>query len=263
MKRLRLTAVAAMIMAATAIGFAADKRPEWTKGYFDDLTNSYITTSKGTGNSREEARNNALKQVDYDRSRATGLRTEVRVSPSGDVYVSGSDNLTVKARVIDEYAEVLPNAAYEVYVLVQVANNPGLPYESVTVSEKYKFSPSVFVPGMAQIAKGSVGKGAMFIALEAAGIGAIVYTECERANYASKINKTHNAKIKQRYIDKANNWETGRNISIAATCAIYAWNVIDGIVAKGKKHVVADRNEFAIAPYWSPEGTGIALNFTF
>lgn len=259
-----LICVAMLMLPATQIqALAADSKPAWVNGYFDDLTNSYITTAQGIGATRDQARQKALQQVDYDRSHATGFRANISVSPSGDVYVTGNDQLTVKARVIDEYSEPLPDGTYRVSILVQVANNPRLPYESVRVTDRYKFTPAVFVPGMAQLKKGSVAKGAMFIALEAVGIGSIILTECQRASYTSKINQTHNASIRQSYIDKADNWQTGRDIAIAATCAVYVWNVIDGIVAKGKKHVVADRTQFALAPYCTPQASGLALNITF
>ena len=36
-----------------------------------------------------------------------------------------------------------------------------------------------------------------------------------------------------------NGWSgTVRNIAIAGAAAVYIWNVIDGMTAKGKKHIV-------------------------
>ena len=68
-----------------------------------------------------------------------------------DVKVDGNHNLIAKARVIDEYVERIEPGRYRVYLLVQTAKNPTLGYEHVKVTERYPFSPRVFVPGMAQL----------------------------------------------------------------------------------------------------------------
>jgi hypothetical protein len=127
-----------------------------------------------------------------------------------------------------------------------------------------RFSPRVFVPGMAQIHKGSTLKGTLFIAGEVAMIGGIVLAESLRASYNSKINTTHSAADKKTYINNAGNWQNIRNGFIAGAAAVYVWNVIDGIVAKGKKRVVVFGNtNLRIMPYATPEAGGVmfALNF--
>lgn len=243
---------------------AGDGRPEWTGGYFRDLDYTFIKTVHAEGSTREMSRNNALQQVVADASRETGMRHNVQIAPSGEIFVSGNDDLTVKARAVDEWSRRLPDGAYETFLLVQVAKNPTYPYESVRVTDKYSFTGDAFVPGMAQFRKGSVGKGVFFISAEVVSIGALIACECQRSSYNSKIGQTHNQELKKSYIDKANNYQTGRNIAIAATCAFYTWNVIDGIVAKGRKHVVTGKAPaMAVAPYWSPEGQGLAMQITF
>lgn len=264
MNRLSGLATAAIFAVACFSSHAADGRPDWTDGYFRDLDYTFIKTVHAQGHTRETARNNALQQVVADASRETGMRATVQIAPSGEIYVSGTDDLTVKARAIDEWSRQLPNGDYQTYLLVQVAKNPTYPYEPVTVSDKYSFSPDVFVPGMAQFRKGSKGKGIFFISAEVVSVGALIACECQRASFNSKIGQTHNQELKKSYIDKANTYETGRNIAIAATCAFYAWNVIDGIVAKGRKHVHTGRvPSMAFAPFWSSEGQGLAMQITF
>jgi hypothetical protein len=128
----------------------------------------------------------------------------------------------------------------------------------------YGFSPRVFVPGMAQLHKGSTLKGTLFIAGEVAMIGGIVLAESLRASYNSKINTTHSAADKKTYINNADNWQNIRNGFIAGAAAVYVWNVIDGIVAKGKKHVIVlGSTNLRIMPYATPEAGGVmfALNF--
>jgi hypothetical protein len=54
-----------------------------------------------------------------------------------------------------------------------------------------------------------------------------------------------------------------RNGFIAGATALYAWNVIDGIVSKGKKHIQIGDANLKIAPYASPYAGGISLAFNF
>ncbi|MDE7407942.1 MAG: hypothetical protein K2M76_05930 [Muribaculaceae bacterium] len=244
--------------------YAADGRPDWTDGYFQDLDYTFIKSVQAEGSTRDIARKNALQQVVADASRETGMRATVQIAPSGEIYVSSADDLTVKARAIDEWCQYLPNGSYRAYLLVQVAKNPTYPYETVHITDKYRFSPDVFIPGMAQLRKGSKAKGILFITAEIVSVGALISCECQRASYESKIGQTHSPDLKRTYIDKANNYANGRNIAIAATCAFYAWNVIDGIIAKGRKHVETGRTpSMAIAPYLSHEGQGLAMQITF
>lgn len=264
MKWLKYLSALALLAVVSFSSYAGDGRPDWTDGYFRDLDYTFIKSVQAEGSTRDIARNNALQQVVADASRETGMRATVQIAPSGEIYVSSSDNLTVKARAIDEWCQRLPNGVYQAYLLVQVAKNPTYPYEPVRVTDKYSFSPDVFVPGMAQFRKGSKGKGILFISAEIVAIGALITCECQRATYESKIGQTHSPELKRTYIDKANNYATGRDIAIAATCAFYAWNVIDGIIAKGRKHVESGRApSMAIAPFWSPEGQGLAMQITF
>lgn len=128
---------------------------------------------------------------------------------------------------------------------------------------RYPFSARVFVPGMAQLHKGSTFKGATFIAAEAIAVGGIVIFEGLRSSYKTKINTTHDVQDRQNYIDKTNNMQNLRNGFIAGALAVYAWNVIDGIVAKGKKHVELGRVELRFAPFATPEAGGLAMNIQF
>ena len=54
-----------------------------------------------------------------------------------------------------------------------------------------------------------------------------------------------------------------RNGFIAGAAAIYAWNIIDGIVAKGKQHVVIGDIALNIAPYATHLSQGVSINATF
>lgn len=240
----------------------AQERPQWTNGYFEESKNSYIEVVVGEGYDLEDAKKKATQQIIARRSLATGTDATVS-SLNNNLQVVSEKKLIVNARIVDEYHERLSAGIYKVYLLVQTAKNPTFTLEPVTVSEKYPFSARVFVPGMAQIYKGSVAKGACFIAGEVVFIGGIVAAECLRNNYEQQIGMTHNSILKQQYANKANACIITRNVCIAGAAALYVWNVIDGIVAKGKKHVMVGTAQLHMAPYATYDGGGLAMRFNF
>ncbi|MDR1407377.1 MAG: hypothetical protein LBJ23_04945 [Tannerella sp.] len=241
---------------------SSQAKPSWTDGYFLEKKNSYIEVASATGYTEEEARNRAAAVIVERRSGATGQRVTVQVR-GNNVMVSGNDHLTVKSRVIDEYRE-LCDGQHRVYILVQTAKNPTFEFEPVKVTSDYGFLPGAFLPGMAQLQKGSKVKGILFIAGEITLVGGVVVAESLRASCTSKINDTHSADSRQTYIDDANNWESMRNVFIAGAAALYVWNVIDGIAAKGRKHVVMlGDNRLDIMPFATPHAGGISLALHF
>jgi hypothetical protein len=245
------------------------KRPNWTYGMHRDLANSYIEESHATGPDEGEARDKAATEIIKRRIAGTGLRTQVQVEGSR-IHVTGGDNgTTVKSRVLDTYTERLGAGEWRVYLLVQTAKNPELEFEDVAVTDHYKFSPAAFVPGLAQFKKGSTAKGLFIIGGEVAFIGGIIWAENQRATYNSKINTTHNTTARKDYIDKANNYETMRNVMIGGAVAVYLYNIIDAVASKGKKHVVVlgdahlDVNPFASPMMNGSMASGVSLTFTF
>ena len=239
---------------------STQEKPAWVDGYFEDLNNSYIEKADASGYSQDEARNKAANVIMKQRGSATG----VRVDANGNILSIGENSLTVKARVVDEYTEHCSDGMYHVYLLVQTAKNPTYDYERLKLTKDYPFSPRVFVPGMAQLYKGSTAKGVSFIVGHIAFIGGIIVCEELRASYASKINTTHDVQKMQNYINNADNMQTARNVFIAGTAALYVWNVIDGIAAKGKKHVIVlGDNNLKVAPYVMPNSTSVMLSFNF
>lgn len=260
-----LTAMVCVLFPSLTMGqYASPKEcPTWVKkSFFADRPNSYVEVVSATGYSEDNARGKAAQVIVQRRSLTSGQQTSISIV-NGRIQVDGSDNLTVKARIIDEYSERMAPGEYRSHLLVQTAKNPELTFEPVSITDRYPFSARVFVPGMAQLHKGSTTKGVLFIVGEVAAIGGIVAFEGLRASNQSKINSTHNATDRQHYIDKADQMQNIRNGFIAGAVAIYAWNVIDGIVAKGKKHVVIGHAEMNFAPYASSESAGVAMSMKF
>ena len=264
MKHYIVLIVASILLPSFAMGQyrSTTERPSWVNGYFTERANSYVEVVSATASSENDARNKAAQVIVERRSLATGQQAKISIK-DGNISVSGSDMLTVKSRIVDQYTECLNNNQYRVNLLVQTAKNPEYQLEPVYVTNKYKFSPRVFVPGMAQIYKGQNTRGALFITGEALAIGGIVAFEGMRASYQSKIKRTHNAKQIQAYVQKSDNMVNIRNGFIAGAAAIYVWNIIDGIVAKGKKHVVVGNIKMDVAPYATHQSQGVNINATF
>lgn len=249
-----------LLMAGQSI-FAQDK-PKWADGYFKEANNSYVEVVVGFGYDLDDAKNKAMQQIVERRSLATGTDAVVTVQ-GGNLQITREKKLVVSARIVDEYYEHIAAGQYKYYLLVQTAKNPSYTVEPVTVSEKYPFSARVFVPGMEQIYKGSVTKGVCFITGEVVFIGGVVVAECLRVDYENKIAMTHNASLKQQYLDYANTCEIVRNVSIAGMAAVYVWNIIDGIVAKGKRHVFLGDMAMRFSPYVDMNSVGLAFNMNF
>lgn len=257
-----------LLLPFCSLGQNPDTKPEWaSSGFFKEARNTYIESVTAFGYDIESARQKAIKNVVQRRGLASGSEAIVDISSNReDVFVQISDDLTAKCRVISEWTEKVPNG-YNVFLLVQTAKNPEYEYDPINLTNKYKFSPRVFIPGMAQLYKGSYSKGIGFIVSEVVCIGGIVSTECLRVHYNSLINSTYNATIRQDYIEKSRICITARNICIAGTVVVYIWNVIDGITAKGITHIEIGENQLSVSPQTLRVGNhnafGIALNLRF
>lgn len=152
------------------------------------------------------------------------------------------------------------------YFLFQTGESPGKSHktwEKIDVTDKYPFSARVFVPGMAQIYKGSPGKGSGFIMGEVLFIGGIVATEFMRVNYLQQVSQTHKMTDKNTYAQNARICAITRNACIGGAVALYLWNIIDGAVAKGREHIQMNEKVLAFHPYLTSDHSGIAMNLKF
>lgn len=258
-----LTSGLFVLLGGMLIPLWAQSRPDWLDESMRDLSaNSYIKVVKGEGRNYETSRNEALKNAVAERGLSVGMAVKLGISADGSLsVVDGGKEMRPYIRVLDDYNEYVGDRCVY-YLLIQVGRYSA-DYDPVKVTDCYPFSARVFVPGMAQIYKGQVGKGVGFIVGEVAFIGGIVASECLRASYISKMNATRYVKQRQVYADNANICALSRNISIAGAAAVYVWNIIDGAVAKGRKHVLIGDARLQFAPYATPDASGLALSLTF
>ncbi len=243
-------------------GSFAQKRPEWTNGYFKDVRNSYIECVWADGYESTDAREKAMQQIAIRRDVTTGKDVNVSMQDN-DIKIEGNHNLIIKARIIDEYIERIESGRYRVYLLVQTARNPTLEYEQVKVTRRYPVSPRILIPGMAQIHKGRTGRGAFFITTELIFASFATAFELQRSSYKSKIFKTNDLSERESYMKRIDRMKKPRDRFAIAAVAIYFWNLIDGIAAKGDSHVVVKKSKVKLTPYATVQSAGVSLSLNF
>lgn len=251
-----------IVLLITGLNVYSQERPKWTNGYFEEINNSYIEVVVGFGYDLNDAKEKAIKQIIERRSLATGTDATVSLE-NNNVQITSKKKLVVNSRIIDEYYERLAPGEYKVYLLVQTAKNPTLKLEPVTVSDKYPFSARIFIPGMEQIYKGSIAKGACIIAGEALCISGIILCENQRASYYKKMKEQ--PRFAKTYNTKSDNWKNGRNVCIGAAAVLYIYNLIDAVASKGARRVfIKKRNsELALLPMDDYKNTGLSLVWKF
>lgn len=250
----------ALLWCATAE--AQSVEPKWKSQGLMDLTYSYVEVVSADASTVTDARDKAALAIVQRRNLAAGAELNVKVV-DGKITSTGDQKMIVNARILDEYVEEIGYNNWRVYLLVQTLKHPQYNFEPVSVTDEYPFGARAFVPGMQQLYKGQKTKGILFIAGEVACVGGIVVSEGLRTSNINLINSTHNAQQRARYTDNANMWQNVRNGFIAATAAVYVWNVVDALTSKGARYVKQGSAQFAMAPYASSETVGFAMNIKF
>lgn len=154
----------------------------------------------------------------------------------------------------------------EFYTLYAVACPNVVPqFDGFYFTDKYGASAMVrsLVPGWGQIYKGSAVKGYSILGGEAACVAGIIWCENQRASYYKKMKEQ--PKFAQTYNTKSDNWENGRNVCIGAAAALYVYNLIDAVAAKGARRVVVKRNSanMTFVPMIDNESAGLSFIWKF
>ena len=235
MKKTILLSLIVLLLSPLAYCQGEKAKPQWVDYpvHFDGKNSKLITLS-GYDITKEEARKNAVKSLE-----------------------EGGRKLNEGYRIIEEYFDIQGIMAYG-YFLVQVANElKCTDWEPVEMNTtKYPFSARCFVPGMAQIYKGSTVKGGLIIGGEILGVAGIVAGFSMKAQNERWMLESKKASDKQDYADRADMWQNIGYGCIAFTAALYIYNVIDGAIAPGKEHIQIGSKSFnyAIVPTLSSRG---------
>jgi len=260
-------------------------KPRWmTSSLPTPKSPGYIFISaQGSGASLEEARQRALvnltSKLEHERGLVVSSTVKIEKTSERNSAPAKNQSFTLEAsekgkqinltcRVIDEYWEH-SHGLYMVTELYTVNDNKspgqGSYSDDIKLTTSYGVAPMFYslIPGVGQFYKGSYLKGGLMLGGTVVGAAAIVLCENQRADYAKKM------KERPQYFDfyrnKKSNWETGRNVAIGVTAALYAYNLIDALVAPGRRRVVVSgkKYDYAVAPVIAEDsfGIGLALNF--
>lgn len=233
---------------------------------------------------REKRINVSIESTEVERTEERGLIETSSYSYSSEIILKikqGENEIPIICRTIDEYW-VENNSGFAIDVLYVVPSvfyfgvdqinstfmRPALENEELIISSNYPMAGFMsLVPGVGQFYKGSIAKGVTFLGLEIATLGCVLLAENTRASYKNKM--IEQPKYAKEYQERADNWETIRNVSLGAAGAIYLWNLIDAFTAKGARQVIVkNRNQggltaMTIMPYSTLEDAGLSLRIRF
>lgn len=183
-------------------------------------------------------------------------------------YDIKGERVTVNSFKYDEYWEYVlyPDGRriYRCYTLYGVADTAAPSFDRLSFSRKYGargFARSLIVPGWGQLYKGNKTKGACILGGEVVLIGGIIAAENLRASYVKKMREQ--PKHLDTYNTKADNWENIRNVCIGGAAALYVYNLIDAMVANGRKRSKTHK-EVRMALYpTAGDCNGVTLAYRF
>lgn len=188
-------------------------------------------------------------------------RTYVKMTSRGKEY-------RLQASLVDHWVEERDAHGVRMRSLYQVAVSNHPDFDNTRLSNKYGAAPIFMsiIPGLGQVYKGSTVKGVLMFVGTALCAGGILLCENQRADYHNKIKEQ--PKFAQEYNTKASNWETGRNICIGATAAVWLYNIIDAAAAKGARRIIVERKNNTAAtlqlqPSIDLKSVGLALTCKF
>jgi hypothetical protein len=230
----------------------ADNRPPWMRGDMPPRSNDsyYFKVTSGEGTSLSRARNNAILALVGEMARSQGVRitgrdvlrsitSQTNRQYSEETTQSSTYNIETDAfracfEMVDEYVE-----GRVCWVLFAVANNPDWVQfdriEFTTNYNGYAFLRSMIVPGWGQMYKHSMAKGVTILSLELVSVAGIFVCDNLSSSYYHKALGEHNSGVREQYMDRHASYRNIRNGFIVAAGAVYVFNIVDAISAKGAK----------------------------
>lgn len=261
------------------------KRPAWLSQRTPNPGNDSFEYQIAEGEHRdlEEAKHSCLLNLStyLQQSRvikSTGTANIEISNKNGDnsesesynfTYNIEGDKLSIHSRKYDEYWEYIlyPNGerVYRCYTLFGVAKTTNANFDQLIFTRKYGargLVRSLFVPGWGQLYKGNTTKGACILGGEVLLIGGIIAAENLRSSYVKKMHE--DAKHLKSYNTKADNWENIRNVCIGGAAALYVYNIVDALVANGRKRSITHKKDVHFSMYPTAgecNGVSFVLNF--
>ncbi len=261
-----------------ALGLRANaQKPPWLRGEMPVRTNDtyYFRVVSGAGSTPSEARRAALLELAGDLARAQGVT--VKGSDLSRIVAEERDGVyteRTETRMTYTFEHEAFRACFEVedeyyergmcWLLAEVAVDPErVAFEPVELTTDYKGAAlwrSLIIPGWGQMHKRNTGRGVAMLALTAAGVTGIVVCHNQSNTYYNKALAARNSDTRESYEDKSSTYRNARNVCIAATGAVYVWNIVDALTGKGAKRYVTRERRLVMAPYMDAKSGGIILS---
>lgn len=264
------------------------EKPKWIDNTPKELNNTYkFVEVVSSGSTLESARADSKSRLEDDTQLQEGLRVYRRTKENtvidkqrennGRLNENRSQHIEIETVVdgekfdlqavkVDEYAN-RSNGYITLHTLYMVALCDDPVFDRTYLTTSYGATPVVMsiIPGLGQWYKGSKVKGVCMFAAEAVSVAGIIFCDNQRASYIKKAKEQ--PKFAKDYGNKADSWETGRNVCIGVAAGIWVYNIVDAIVAKGARRVVvnrADGSGLSVAPFFDLNGTaGLSLAYKF
>ena len=246
------------------------------RGIFPERSNQsyYFKVTHGYGTTQYEARQSAIVGLIGDIARSQGITVQgsdimKTLSENRNGKLSEQSSLQSSYRldfetfdtafeIVDEYVD---KKGY--YLFFEVAHNPKqVVFDRIELTADYKgaaFWRSAIIPGWGQMYKRNTAKGITILTLETASIIGIVICHNQSNSYYNKALVERNMDLREAYQDKSTTYRHVRNGCIAAAGAIYVWNIVDALTAKGAKRYKKVR----VTPYADASVQGAAFNINF
>lgn len=277
-----------LIAAFCVVAAVSAQKPKWVDNTPKELNQTYkFIEIISAGSDLSSARVDALHLLAQNQqltkavsvSVETGMLTHVeQTTENGKMNETITDNMDISVSVsgqeyklqankVDEYVEHgkrYGQLRLHTLFMVALCDNPQ--FDRTYLSTHYGAAPVLMsvIPGVGQWYKGSKVKGICLFAAEAAAVTGIIVCDNQRASYVKKMKEQ--PKFAQSYNNKADNWETSRNVCIGVAAGVWIYNLIDAAVAKGARRVVvkrADDGGLSLKPFAIPEAAGISLAYKF
>lgn len=253
----------------------AQEKPGWIYNKPTPSNNTFLyDTEWGVASTIKEAENEAFSKVFRYAAMQVGQPFEsVEINnalQNGMNYEVIARQYNIPINKVCEYTE-RDGFGYKVYILCQVAKDARISPQWSNFSgcdrqgiDGMAVLKSALLPGLGQIHKGQTVKGVCFLAGEALCIGGSIVAQSQRRTYLNKMNNTNNAAEKKFYADRANTYTTVRNIGIGTAVAVYVWNVLDAIIAKGNDHrALSYGGPMNLTPVVTNESVALSLSINF
>jgi len=186
-----------------------------------------------------------------------------------EVIRSDGEKLTIRGLQKEEeyWQKVADNGIiyYQYWVLMRTLkpNYTG----PAKIREGYGMAPvwrSAILPGWGQLYKKEKAKGIIVLSATAVAVAGIIISQTMYQSNIYNAEGTHDINLINAYLTDANTWQSTRNIFSVAAGAIYIYNLVDAMTAKGaKRYAWQAPRPVEFSPVMDDRSVGVSVCINF